>query len=446
MLYVRVMETFPDELIDRVDLVGVLSDDERTDPEPLDALDLVVEAADVMAAFAAERLSRIADLHAQMLADARRRGAVSSEIVERSARLELAAALRVTEHAAGRLLAVADAVVRRYPAVLSALSRARVTERHAELLVDALELALPEHRDALLSRGLDLARQEPVGAFRRSLARLVESLQESSRAERHESALTGRRVVVEPAADGMAWLTACLPAVEAHAIHGRLTAMAAILTACADESRTLDQVRADVLCDLLIDGVADPLPVGARGIRASVVVTVPVLALLAEGGEVPEGCDAPTVEGVGPIPLDVARELCGGADGWTRVLTHPGTGMVLSVGRERYQPPPSLRRLAKWRAERCMAPGCGIPAGRCQIDHTVAWEHGGSTSLENLAPMCRGHHTIKHHGGWTVRQLDGSGGALEWRSPAGRRYRVAPERRVPVFRVTGAATAQTAPF
>ena len=75
------------------------------------------------------------------------------------------------------------------------------------------------------------------------------------------------------------------------------------------------------------------------------------------------------VEGVGPIPVERARELAGGADAWMRVLTHPETGMVLSVGRDQYRPPPALRRLVKWRADRCMGPGCGIPASRCEIDH-----------------------------------------------------------------------------
>jgi hypothetical protein len=53
------------------------------------------------------------------------------------------------------------------------------------------------------------------------------------------------------------------------------------------------------------------------------------------------------VEGIGPIPLPVARELAGGAAGWTRVLTHPETGMVLSVGRDQYRPPAALARLVK---------------------------------------------------------------------------------------------------
>lgn len=86
-----------------------------------------------------------------------------------------------------------------------------------------------------------------------------------------------------------------------------------------------------------------------------------------------------------------------------------------------------------------------MPASRCEIDHRVAWEHGGETSLENLNPLCKGHHTVKHHGGWTVRDVAGSHGALEWISPTGRRYVVEPERRVPVFR-TRQADGDAPPF
>jgi hypothetical protein len=89
-----------------------------------------------------------------------------------------------------------------------------------------------------------------------------------------------------------------------------------------------------------------------------------------------------------------------------------------------------------------------MPASRCEIDHSIAWQHGGQTALWNLCPLCKGHHRVKHHGGWTVRQVDGSGGALEWISPTGRRYVVEPERRVPVFREVAAAEEVTdaAPF
>ena len=131
-----------------------------------------------------------------------------------------------------------------------------------------------------------------------------------------------------------------------------------------------------MFCDTLIDGVTDTLPAEARGIRATVFVTVPALALLDDARDDGRHGVA-TVEGVGPISMTRARELCGGADGWMRVLTHPETGIVLSVGRTRYRPPADLRRLVRWRAETCLGPGCNIPAARCEIDHTIAWEHGG---------------------------------------------------------------------
>jgi hypothetical protein len=118
-----------------------------------------------------------------------------------------------------------------------------------------------------------------------------------------------------------------------------------------------------------------------------------------------------------------------------RILTHPETGAVLSVGRDQYRPPPALRRLVRWRADRCMAPGCGIPATRCDIDHTTAWEHGGTTALPNLAPLCRGHHRVKHHTAWHLTQAADTG-ALHWTSPAGRHYIVHPEHPTPTFHPT----------
>lgn len=401
-------------------------------PDIPDSLDLVCEIEGMLASFAAQRAIRVHVLRGEMQADARREGRVTSEIVERGIRLEIAAATRMSEASAGRLIAFADAMIERYPAVLHALERARMTERHAETLVGALDLAEPEFRDRLLAEGMQLAESLSFGDFRRALRTLVETVRAQTLAERQTEALASRRVVVEAAPDGMAWLLTLMPAVEAQAAFGRATAIAKVLAAVVGEERTVDQLRADVIGDLLIEGDTTRHPAEARGIRATVAVTVPALSLLADA--LGEGAEPPVVEGVGPIPLDRARELCGDAEGWMRILTHPESGIVLSVGRLQYRPPPALRKLVAWRADRCMAPGCGIPASRCQIDHTVAWEHGGTTSLANLAPLCVGHHTVKHHGGWSVRQIPASGGALEWTSPAGRVYVVRPERRVPVFR------------
>lgn len=395
-------------------------------PDPPDAVSLVVEVADMEAVFAAQRLVRINQLRLEALDDVTRYGGGSRELVERSLRLELASALRITENVAGMLLARAEALVHRYPTVLASLGCAGMTERHAQILVDGLDTLEPDAAARLVERARELAESLPIGSFRRALRRLIDTARAATRDERTAQAIRQRRVVIEPTDDGMAWLYAYLPAIEAHAIHGRITAMAAVIAA-NDTERSLDEVRADVLCDLLIDGAVGAHPSDARGIRPTVVVTVPALALL----DVDAASEPASVEGIGPIPIERARQLCGGSSSWMRVLTHPETGAVLSVGRTRYRPPPELAKLVKWRAQRCMAPGCGMPASRCQIDHTIAWEHGGATEIGNLAPMCQGHHTIKHHGGWTVRQR--ADGCLEWNSPSGRQYVVAPERILPAF-------------
>lgn len=401
---------------------------EHDDP---DSVDLVVETATMMSVFAAQQLVRIDEL----CRDARARGVGSRDIIDRGLRLELAAALRVTEYVAGDLMARADALVHRYPQMLDLLSTARTTEHHAKIFVDAMAGVEPEFHDRIVPLALALAEAEPSGAFRRALRTLIETVRSTTIEQRHELALAGRRVIVEHADDAMAWLSLFAPAVELQAIQGRLTAMAKVIAADEGETRTLDQIRADVASDLLIQGDTAAVAPAARGVRATVAVTVPVLALLDDAVAVHS--EPARVEGVGPVPLSKARELCAGADGWMRVLTHSETGAVLSVGRDTYRPPPELRKIVRWRADRCMAPGCGMPAARCQIDHTIAWECGGTTTLINLAPLCQGHHTVKHHGGWRVRQIPDSGGALEWTSPSGRRYRVDPERRVPVFAPSG---------
>jgi hypothetical protein len=416
-----------DEPIDELDAARV-----RAAFDAPDTLDHLIEVADMVTMQAAQRLIGVNVLRREALADAARRGRVLTDVVEQSVRLEIAAALRITEHEAGSLMAMGQALVERYPAVLDSFAGARMTERHARILVEGVDGVEPELRAQILPAAIESAETESVGVFRRRLRALIETVRVTTLAERHEAAVQRRRLVIEPAPDAMAWVMTLMPAVEAHAVFGRATAMAKTILARDGEKRTLDQIRADVVADLLIDGEADSHPVQTRGIRATVAVTVPVLALL-DGA--PGGSEPATVEGVGPIPVERARELAGGAEEWMRILTHPETGVVLSVGRKRYQTPPSLRWLVKWRADRCMGPGCGMPASRCEIDHRVAWEHGGETRLENLNPLCKGHHIIKHHGGWTLRDVEGSYGAVEWISPTGRRYVVQPERRVPVFRV-----------
>ncbi|WP_191621866.1 HNH endonuclease signature motif containing protein, partial [Microbacterium caowuchunii] len=187
----------------------------------------------------------------------------------------------------------------------------------------------------------------------------------------------------------------------------------------ASDERTTDQIRADLLADMLLTTTpgADPyLPGDGDGglgaIRAVVQVTVPVLTLLGRS-------DLPAdLTGTSPIDGPTARKLAGNAPGLDRILTHPITGAVLTT--DRYQPTADLKRFLRGRDHRCRFPGCRMTAIRSDIDHTRDYADGGPTEAGNLAHLCRGHHTLKHATPWRVRQL--AGGVLEWTSPAGLTY------------------------
>ncbi|TQJ31180.1 HNH endonuclease signature motif containing protein [Microbacterium sp. SLBN-146] len=183
------------------------------------------------------------------------------------------------------------------------------------------------------------------------------------------------------------------------------------------DTRTIDQLRADVFADLLLAGAPAAHGDGALGaVTGHVQVTVPVLTAAGVGTE---PC---LLAGYGPIETTLALRLAGKASGWDRVLTHPHTGAVLAV--DRYRPDESLRRHLRARDEHCRMPGCRRSARRSDIDHTKDAAKGGPTSETNLAHFCRRHHTLKHHTAWRVRQRPG--GIIEWISPTSRTYRDRP--------------------
>lgn len=188
------------------------------------------------------------------------------------------------------------------------------------------------------------------------------------------------------------------------------------------DERSIDEVRADIFADLLLTGdpaghagagrAGDGLLAGLGAITAHVQVTVPVLSLIG-ATETPA-----TLAGVGPIDADTARRIAGASSGWDRILTDPISGAVLAV--DRYTPGLQLKRTLQVRDQHCRFPGCRQPVHRSDIDHTIDFAHGGKTRENNLAHLCRGHHTLKHQTTWRVIQKPG--GILEWTSPTGRVY------------------------
>ena len=84
------------------------------------------------------------------------------------------------------------------------------------------------------------------------------------------------------------------------------------------------------------------------------------------------------------------------------------------------------------RDKTCVFPWCTRPARRCDTDHTIPAARGGPTCPCNLAPLCRRHHRIKTHGGWTYTTLEP--GHYLWTSRHGYQYLRDPDGTLDVSR------------
>ena len=416
-------------------------------------VDAIVELDRIIARLMAVRAVAINELHELALAASPPppggRGWSTTVTARRVAATELCAALRISEREAEQLVADSAALVQKLPTTLDGLRTGALSYRHASILIDEARSLPAEAWSAFEAAALpEAATRTPTG-FRHRARALREREHPQSIDERRRTAEDSRAVYLEPGRDGMAWVTARLPAEHAIGAYRRLTEIASSLGA-ADEPRTLAQRRADVLTDLLVDGVMADTGLG-RGVRATVLVTVPALTLLnrsgssgerahgAPAGRAPAGLagtelastelastelENATLEGYGPISDEVAGRLAAHAPSFVRLLTHPETGTVLSVGRERYTVPRDLKLWLRIRDETCRFPGCGRAAASSDIDHTIDWQHQGATRHDNLAHLCEAHHQLKHRTDWQVSHI--GGGTLEWRAPSGKRYRTRP--------------------
>jgi hypothetical protein len=347
------------------------------------------------------------------------------ELARRAVVAELATALRVPERTMQRWVSDAWELARRLPATLGALRAGTIDEAHTRVIIDETTDLDDAAARSRLDRELAFrAASTTAAGLRRIARRLREDVLAETLAERHARARAERRIELEPARDGMAWLHLHLPAADALLIHDRIHRIAGE-AAEPENTRTPDQLRADVARDLLLDGVppvGDAFHVAAATIRPTVHVTVPVLTLL--GDDLPGELD-----GYGPIDPDTARELAAHAPSFTRLLTHPVRGTVLDVDRTTYRPPADLSRWLRVRDQTCRFPGCARRAVRCDLDHTDDWADGGRTAFDNLAHLCPGHHHLKHETSWSVAHL--GDGTLAWRSPAGRTHLTEPAILIP---------------
>jgi hypothetical protein len=352
---------------------------------------------------------------------------IESMSSQRITAMEVAARLCLTPASGENIVGRSLCLVETLSGTHAALADGRIDIRRAEVVADELRRQEPTVARRVEADVLGRADRLTAPRLRRAVKQSLHRLIPDTVEQRHSAAAGGRFVRFTPAADGMAWLEAYLPADDAAALNTSLDAAAAAMKRTwSDDGRTMAQRRTDALSQMgwialstgRLGGCVCGQRLDGRHRRpVSVQVTVAATTLLGLDGH------SGQLAGYGPIPASVARRLAA-VGTWRRLLTDPVSGAVLDYGRTRYEPPQDLVDHVLTRDQTCRGPTCDRAAAGCETDHTTAYP-AGPTAAGNLGALCKPHHLAKHHTRWRVRQP--APGRFEWISPTGHTYIVEPE-------------------
>jgi hypothetical protein len=299
----------------------------------------------------------------------------------------------------------------RLPATRSALSAGRIDLTKARAIAEVAAALGGAGARELERRVLARADDKTSAQLRASARRAAMAIDPEAAQRRRQTAVAERGTEFFPLPDGMAsW--SYTDAVENVAAFHRFVTAKARAAAGPGDTRTLNQLRADVLADIGRDGLSfEHLPT-EQGRHPQIHVVVSAATLL--------GLDDQPAElaGIGPITAEVARRIA--ADGtWRRLLTDPRTGRFDELSTDSYEPPQDLRDHVVARDRTCRGLGCQLPAERCDLDHRVPHPRGPTTA-HNLDAACRPYHEVKTF--TDTKVVDDGAGGLYITPPSGRTY------------------------
>lgn len=339
-----------------------------------------------------------------------------------------------------------------------------------QVAVMLAQLAFDADCVALQNRVLPNARRQGFSRTKAAASRAIESIDSAGQARRRAAARRNRDVYLTPDVDGLTTLIARLDTVTANALMSAINAgitNPAIIGSCGT---TVGERRSEVLAALIFGvhatdsgqvpnsaaaaaAAAAAAGAGCAGscttpiaVNITIDLTVPITELDTHlhsqlgndsgtgsgsgsglGSGLGTGVSTGAGRGANSIGCDFRQLL---ADPAVKVFARPvavnESGHVLDIGRRRYQITGALRRMIITRDGTCRFPGCNATAIRCQIDHVIPWDDGGTSDVGNLGALCTRHHQLKTHGGWelTNSKPDGS---CTWRSPQGFTHHHYPE-------------------
>jgi hypothetical protein len=329
---------------------------------------------------------------------------------------EIALARRVSPHWAQQLLGLGKALRAEMPHTRRGLRAGAISEWRATIIArETACLSRADRREVDRRVAHDTTALEQMGdrELGDAARRMAYQLDAEAWVTRRRIAESERRVTLRPAPDVMARLSAELPVAQGVAVYRTLGEHADSLRAAGDE-RSRSQLMADTLVMRLL-GVERPtdLPVTTH-----VVVADDVLFGHQE--------DAAHLDGFGPIPAELARELATtaseqGLAELRRLYAAPTSGALVAADSRSRCFTPALALLIDLRDQICRTPWCDAPIRH--HDHVVSAADEGETSLANGQGLCEACNYAKEAIGWRARPAPGARHTVEGTSPGGQTYR-----------------------
>jgi hypothetical protein len=377
----------------------------------------------------------------------------------------VAHARRESPHRGRRHLSLARIVPTELPHTWAAWRDGRIDEWTATVIARETACLPLTHRLAVDEAVAGDADALERASARQLLARLrseAERLDPAACVARRRKAESDRRVTLRPAPDSMVWLTALLPVKEGVATYAVLTREADTARASGDP-RSRGQVMADTLVDSILDArdtraesestssraetasagtdwpvTPDPdapegspapppaEPAGATASRASVPVSLGLImtdAALFAGAD-----DEAHLDGFGPIPAELAREIVWGAAtreeeiSIRRLYTSPTAGELVAMESTARTFRSNLATFVRLRDQVCRTPWCDAPVRH--VDHVVDAATDGPTSSRNGQGLCEACNYAKTAHRWRARP--GPDGSVTTTLPTGHTYTSRP--------------------
>jgi hypothetical protein len=169
--------------------------------------------------------------------------------------------------------------------------------------------------------------------------------------------------------------------------------------AIEDDPRTTEQIMLDTFVEIIeVAAKADPKKLfGSRRPAVRVLVAERDLARGTGAGHLEGQPDAVSI-------ATVERHIC---ESGVVPIAFGDSGQVLNLGVTRRLFSSRQRIALAARDGGCRFPGCDRPPSWTEAHHSIPWEEGGPTNVDDGILLCRHHHLLVHNNGWAVRRTEG---------------------------------------